>query len=123
MNEENLIPNYHELTSADRSKGGRKRAEIVRRRKAMKEQFEMLLSLPSKNKSLIETARMMGISKSEVDNGMALILSMYREALKGNISAFTVIRDTIGERPVEVIKNVEQPTIVFERPANDSKCL
>ena len=77
-NKRNLIPQAHKLTVEEASKGGiisgKKRAE----RKKLKEELLILLS--------------------EGDCQHKICLSIIDLALKGNLKAFEVIRDTIGEK-------------------------
>ena len=97
-NEENLIPYRFNKRSANEarengSKGGKKSGEVRRKRKAMKEQMEMLLTLPVKNQEQYSFIPNLGIDKKEIDNQMALIVAMYAKALKGDVQAFNAIRE------------------------------
>lgn len=116
---ENLKP-FNTLTEDEqrelRIRGGKKSGETRRMRKTLREQLDMLLSLNLKNDRLKKQIQNLGISEEEITNGMALTIAMYQEALKGNPRAFELIRDTIGEKPVDVVQNIEQPTIILERP-------
>ena len=93
MNEKNLIPMNKRTKSEQREytkKGGIRSGEVRRQRKAMKEQMEMLLSLPYKKQSEIEE---LGIDKENIDNQMAIIVAMYKKALNGDVQAFNTIRE------------------------------
>ena len=83
-NEKNLIP-FNERTKSQQreiaSKGGKASVEAKRRRKTLKE--ELLLMLEDE----------------EVQKSVAVAL--IQEAQSGNVKAFGMLRDTIGERPVE----------------------
>lgn len=99
-NEQNLIPieqvnsrRSREEHSRDSRKGGIKSGEVRRKRKAMKEQMEMLLSLPFKKSNDFDFMKNLGIEEDEIDNQMALIVSMYMKALKGDVQAFNTIRE------------------------------
>lgn len=113
-NEENLKP-FAELTESEqraiRQKGGKASGEARRRKKSMREQMEMLLSLPVKDPNTREFIKSLGVNSKDINNSMAITLSMYQEALKGNTKAFELIRDTIGEKPVERIQTIEAPVI------------
>lgn len=107
-NEENLIPYRFNKRSANEarengSKGGKKSGEVRRKRKAMKEQMEMLLTLPVKNQEQYSFISNLGIDKKEIDNQMALIVAMYAKALKGDVQAFNAIREVTQDD-----KNVSQ---------------
>lgn len=66
-------------------KGGIKSGESRRERKKLKEELLLLLS--------------------ENNNNRKMSLAILKKALKGNIKAFEIIRDTIGEKPKEQIEN------------------
>ena len=107
-NEENLIPYRFNKRSANEarengSKGGKKSGEVRRKRKAMKEQMEMLLTLPVKNQEQHSFIASLGINEKEIDNQMALIVAVYAKALKGDVQAFNAIREVTQDD-----KNVSQ---------------
>lgn len=82
-------------------KGGKKSGEVRRKRKAMKEQMEMLLTLPLKNTKLKNHLQEIGINEEEINNQMALIVSLYQTALKGgtnSIQAFNTIMEVVNEK-------------------------
>lgn len=83
------------------SMGGKASSKVRRERKAMKEQLEILLSLPLQNKKLKSQIAELGIEDTEINNQMAIIISLYQEAMKGNTKAWELIRDTIGEKPID----------------------
>lgn len=99
-NEQNLLKgeDIHKFTLEEASKGGKRSAEVRRERKALKEELLMLLN--------------------ENDTQNKISVALIQEALNGNragsvTKAFEVIRDTIGEKPVEkvVLAEVEQSVI------------
>ena len=99
-NEQNLIVPTSELAREYGRRGGKKKAENARKRKAMKEQMELLLSLPVKSTKMKGQLKKIGIKADEIDNQMALIVSIYQTALKGgknSVQAFNVIRDMMEE--------------------------
>lgn len=99
-NEQNLMPiekvnsrRTREEHRRDSQKAGKKSGEVRRKRKAMKEQMEMLLTLPVKDQEQYSFISNLGIDKKEIDNQMALIVAMYAKALKGDVQAFNAIRE------------------------------
>lgn len=90
--------------------GGIASGEARRRKKTLKEQFDLLLSLPVKidgktGKKIKEVADDLGIPVEELDNQMAMCLNMYVASMsKKPEQAFASIQATIGEKPVEEIK-------------------
>lgn len=91
---ENLRPN---ITTTERAKelgrlGGIQKAKKIRERKLLKEELLAILS-------------------SE-DYQNKISTALIQKAAKGDVKAFEVIRDTIGEKPVEKVLNIEPPIIV-----------
>jgi len=83
-NKKNLIPQAHKLTVEELSKGGKNSVESRKRTKQLKEDLVTLL----------ETG----------DTQNRICLELIAKALDGDIKAFEVIRDTIGEKPTEKIE-------------------
>lgn len=90
-------------------KGGVKSGEIRKKRKMMKEQISLLLSLPfpdvrdKTGKKIRTIFQQLGIDDENIDNQMAIIIAMWQQALKGNYKAFNTLRDTVGEKPKDEI--------------------
>ena len=114
MAKEDLRPIKQTSEEASRAGkiGGIKSGESRRRKRMMREQMEILLTLPIKSKKLKEQLNELGIDDTELNNQMALVVSMYQKALKGDTRAFEILRDTIGEKPVEVQEVHEIPQII-----------
>ena len=118
-NEQNLKPRTtlsKEEAKRLGSKGGKASAKAKRERKAIRDQLKALLELPVKNEKLKNKIKELGISDKDIDNQMAITISIFNRALNGDTKAFEVIRDTIGEKPVEQIQNLNPPVIKLERP-------
>lgn len=84
-NNENLKPiKKGELTSEEAKRrganGGKKSGEARRARKTLREDLLVMLST--------------GDTQEQVN------LALIKQALKGNVKAFAILRDTIGEAPV-----------------------
>lgn len=103
--ESNLKPLSTERAREIGKKGGQAYARNVRKRKALKEQMELLLTLPLTDERAKKQFESMGIDADNMDNQMAMVVKTYAQALKGNINAVNVIREIIGERVVEVNVN------------------
>lgn len=86
-NEQNLIVPSSELARKNGRKGGLKKAENERKRKSLKEELTLLLEAVEEGKT----------------NQERMSISLFKEALKGNTKAFEIIRDTIGEKPKEIV--------------------
>lgn len=84
-NSENLKPPINKRSTSEqreiRQKGGIKSGEVRRARKTLKEELLLLLE--------------------NGDNQQKMSVALFQKALKGDIKAFEVIRDTIGEKPTD----------------------
>lgn len=101
-NEKNLIPGGHKLTLEEQSNGGKASAAARRARRTLREELLTLLAEPVKDKS-----------GKERPAQAAMSASLLRQAMMGNTKAYEIIRDTIGEKPVEKVMfaEVEQSVI------------
>ncbi len=97
-NEQNLVKGgeAHTLTAEEASKGGKASGEARRRKRDLRIALEALLE-----------KEMHANDGSKVTGTEALTAKLFAEAMKGNVKAFEVIRDTVGQKPVE---KVEQTT-------------
>jgi len=105
----NLIPQSERTKEEQRKiaiKGGIASGKARRRKKLIKEQLELLLSLPLKDENAKKKLKQLGINADNLDNQMAMIISIWNKALKGDIQAFNSIRDSVGEKPKDVIENI-----------------
>ena len=97
-NEQNLKP-FNELTENEQraiaSAGGKASGEARRKRKTLKEELLLMLA--------------------EGDTQQSVTLALIEKAMSGDTKAFEVIRDTIGEKPVDkvMIADVE-PSVIAE---------
>lgn len=94
-NDQNLIPMSQRTKEEVRvlaSNGGKKSGEVRRKRKALKEELLAILS------------------SNDFQNKISL--AIINKAVNGDVKAFEVIRDTIGEKPVEKVINIEPPVLV-----------
>lgn len=107
-NNQNLLKGNekHTFTPEELSKGGKASAKARRERKMIAEQMKLLLSLPVTSDKLTKQIQSLGFENSEINNQLAMVVSVYQEALKGNMKAVEILRDTIGEKPKEEV-NVE----------------
>lgn len=125
-NEQNLMPieqvnsrRTREEHSRDSRKGGKKSGEVRRQRKAMKEQMEILLSLPSKQKEQVDFIKSLGIEEDEIDNQMALIVALYGKALKGDVQAFNTIREVTQDD--KIISKEDRVQIINDLPNDEEE--
>jgi hypothetical protein len=122
-NEKNLIPftsnQSREEAKKNGAKGGKKSGEVRRKRKAMKEQMEMLLSLPFKQSEPLDFMKNLGIEEDNLDNQMALIVAMYGKALKGDVQAFNTIREVVQDE--KTVKDEDRVQIINDLPNEEEE--
>jgi len=110
---ENLKPIRSEEEAREKGKnGGIKSGETRRRKRAIKESLDILLSKDFKptsksGKKLVKELTDIGVNPDEIDYQMVLSYAMFEVATshgKGAVAAFNSIRDTLGEKPTDNIK-------------------
>ena len=122
-NEQNLIPftsnQSREEAKKNGRKGGKKSGEVRRKRKAMKEQMEMLLSLPFKQSEGLDFMKDLGIEEDDLDNQMALIVALYGKALKGDVQAFNTIREVTQDD--KIVSQEDRVQIINDLPNEEEE--
>lgn len=102
-NVQNLLKGeeVHKFTPEEHSKGGKASAEARRKKRDLRMALELLLEREIKQGNEVITG------------AQALSARLYKEALQGNVRAFEVLRDTVGQKPVEkvMIAEVDQTVI------------
>lgn len=97
-NEQNLIPAAHRLTVEEASKGGKASGEARRKKREIREMLEEYLAMPAK------------VNGKDATRKDVMVLNAIRIVTEGNASdsdflkAFALIRDTIGEQPVQRVE-------------------
>ena len=78
-------------------KGGLMKGENFRKKKLLKEELEILLEI---------------VDKDGHTNQEKISMALLQKASKGDTKAFEVIRDTIGQKPIENYNISETPKIL-----------
>jgi hypothetical protein len=98
-NEQNLIPGGHTFTQEEASKGGKESAKTRRLQGAIKKALEARAS----SAEFAEIFEQFGIDEENKDYAMAIACALVGKAAKGDLSAASFVRDSIGEKPKEEI--------------------
>lgn len=77
-------------------KGGLKRGENFRKKRLLKEELEILLEM---------------LDKEGRSNQEKISMALLKKASTGDTRAFEVIRDTIGQKPIDIQQIQEVPMI------------
>ncbi len=108
-NEQNLIPQAHKLTVEEQSAGGKASGKARRRKREIREMLEEYLAMPAK------------VNGKDATRKDVMVLNAIRIVTEGNASdsdflkAFTLIRDTIGEQPVQRVEVDTIPKETYDR--------
>ena len=99
-NEKNLIPMDQRSQSEARDfgqKGGIASGVSRRRKRSLKEAADLYLSLPVKDKRMLNKIIRKGVDPEDIDNQMAMIIGLTVAATAGDAKAAKVIVDLLGE--------------------------
>lgn len=95
-------------------KSGIRRKEINAKRKAMKEDFNILLKLTIKKGEMAYAEDVLSLEEAQdmnVSVQTAIDIAMVQRALLGDVQAAQYIRDTIGEKPSDKVELDQSLTI------------
>lgn len=113
INKQNLVVPTSEQARINGAKGGKASAESKKRKKEIRECLEILLEKEIK------------ASNGELMSGAEAISAvLFKKALKGDVRAFEVLRDSAGQKPVERVQiaEIDNDTIKnIEDIFNDTK--
>lgn len=117
-----MAKNQFELmTPEERRENGRKggiaSGESKRRKKAMKETLEVLLSMPMKNGKVsdVESIKNFAALKGKNINVQeAMIIAMIQRAMKGDVKAAEWLRDTSGQKPTDNMNVIGAVPVVLK---------
>ena len=103
-NEQNLVrgDEAHTLTAEEASRGGKRSAEVRREKRDLRKALEILMEQDITDKK--------GNTKTGTE---AMALAVFQKALKGDTKAWEIVRDTVGQKPIEKVQvaEVDQATI------------
>jgi hypothetical protein len=83
-------------------KGGIKSGETKRKKKAMKETLEVLLSMPiksGKSADVEDVKNFAALRGKNISVSDAMLIAQIQKALKGDTQALAFLRDTSGQKP------------------------
>lgn len=95
-------------------KGLAARMERRDKRKTMKEDFDILLKLTLKKGDIFFAEDVLSLEEAQDKNisvQQAMDIAMVQRALMGDVNAYTVIRDTLGEKPSDKVEIDQTKTI------------
>ena len=107
-------------------KGGLAKREATRRRKEMRETLDILLNMPMK-KGKVYTAEdikcFADLKGKNITIDQAMMVCLVQKALKGDLSAIGMVRDTVGEKPAEKVEATVKKNPLDELTADELRKL
>ena len=102
MAKKDLIPVRSSEEAKKRGRnGGIRSGEVRRAKKTMKEAAKMLMEMPVVYDSVAKGMKQLKIGQEDMTNQMAIIVSMYKEAMSGNVKAAQFLRDIISDEQTD----------------------
>ena len=92
----NLKPYSAESARVNGRKGGLKAVESKRKKKSLRE-YAIIFGETECSREMKDKLRECGISEEHFINNMAIIFSLYKSALRGNVGAVRLILELTGE--------------------------
>ena len=88
-------------------KGGLAKREATRKRKEMRETLDVLLKMPMR-KGKVYTAEdikcFADLKGKNITIDQAVMVCLIQKALKGDLNAIAMVRDTVGEKPSDKVE-------------------
>ena len=78
-------------------KGAVKRAETLKKRKAMKEMLNILMEMPVTDENILTVLKDMGIDADDLNNQTAILVATMKKAQSGDMRAVEYIAQMLGE--------------------------
>ena len=92
--------------------GNQKSTETKRKRKEMRETLDVLLKMPMKKGKVYDAEDIKCFAELKGKNisiDQAMMVCLIQRALKGDLSAIAMVRDTVGEKPAEKVEVTKNP--------------
>lgn len=102
-NEQNLRPGEYHLSKEEAKKGGIASGKARAEKRDLRKALELLLEQTYTDKK--------GVTRT---GAQAITEKLFAEVMKGNVKAFEVLRDTVGQKPVEKVMLAEVDQKVIE---------
>lgn len=100
-------------------RGGTKRAENFKRRKALKETLEIFLQMPVRKGKVTDCESVRAFAELKGKNvtvDQALMVTLVNKALRGDLNAMSMLISMIGEKPSE---NLVVDAMISKNPLQD----
>lgn len=96
--EKNLRPVRTKEEARERGrKGGIASGEARRKKRTMKNAAKLLLDMPIASENISNTMKELGFQEEDLTNQMAVLVSVFKKAMNGDVRAAEFLRDTAGQ--------------------------
>ena len=115
MAKEDLKPVRSKEEAIERGrKGGIRSGEVRRRKRDMKSAAKLILEMPVEMDSVKKGMKNLGFDEEDLTNQMAVMVSIWKKAMEGDVRAAEFLRDTSGQKPVDKVMVTEDDSSVEE---------
>ena len=111
---------FARMTPEQRAEYGRKGAEKAnetkRKRKEMRETLDILLNRPLKKGKVYSAEEIKSFADLKGKNitiDQAMLITLVQKALKGDLNAITMVRDTVGEKPTDKMEIKDTTPVII----------
>ena len=111
---------FARMTPEQRAEYGRKGAEKAnetkRKRKEMRETLDILLNMPMKKGKVYSAEEIKSFADLKGKNitiDQAMMITLVQKALKGDLNAIGMVRDTVGEKPTEKMEIKDTTPVII----------
>lgn len=111
-----------EVAKRNGRKGGIRSGEVKRERKTFAEIGKQLCDCKPSNEVIKKAKNLFPeMSEKDITNKLVMIGRVATKAMSGDIKAFEILRDTIGEKPIQHNVNIEKNIDIKEEDEEDLK--
>ena len=111
---------FARMTPEQRAEYGRKGAEKAnetkRKRKEMRETLDILLNMPLKKGKVYSAEEIKSFADLKGKNitiEQAMMITLVQKALKGDLNAIGMVRDTVGEKPTDKMEIKDTTPVII----------
>lgn len=111
---------FARMTPEQRAEYGRKGAEKAnetkRKRKEMRETLDILLNMPLKKGKVYSAEEIKSFADLKGKNitiDQAMMITLVQKALKGDLNAISMVRDTVGEKPTDKMEIKDTTPVII----------
>lgn len=117
MSREDLIP-FNKRTEEEQKelakKGGQASGAARRRKKHLKECMQAILDMPVNDVKSQNKMRALGIDEADMDNRMRMMMTLYVQAISGDVAAIKQVRSIVDEDNDKKKIDIEKKKLILQ---------